>query len=33
VGRACSVNGKEGECICIIGKKARRKETPRKTKM
>jgi hypothetical protein len=32
MGRACSTNGGEEECIQDIGK-ARRKETTRKTKM
>jgi hypothetical protein len=32
MGRACSRNGGEEECIKDIGGKARRKETTRKTK-
>jgi hypothetical protein len=32
MGRACSTNGVEGECIYDVGGKARRKETSRKTK-
>jgi hypothetical protein len=30
--RACSTNGGEEECVLVIGGKARRKETARKTK-
>jgi hypothetical protein len=33
MGRACSVNRGEEDCIQEIGGKARRKETTRKTKM
>jgi hypothetical protein len=33
MGRACSTNGREGECISDIGGKARRKETNRKVMM
>jgi hypothetical protein len=33
MGRACSTNGGEEECIEDIGGKARRKDTTRKTKM
>jgi hypothetical protein len=32
MGRACSTNGEEEECIYDIGGKARRYETTRKTK-
>jgi hypothetical protein len=32
MGRACSTNREEAECIQDIGGKARRKETARKTK-
>jgi hypothetical protein len=32
MGRACSTNGGEEECIYDIGEKARRKETTRKIK-
>jgi hypothetical protein len=32
MGRECSTNRREEECIYDIGKKARRKETTRKTK-
>jgi hypothetical protein len=32
MGRACSTNGRDEECIQDIGVKARRKETTRKTK-
>jgi hypothetical protein len=32
MGRACSTNGREEECIEDIGGKAREKETTRKTK-
>jgi hypothetical protein len=31
MGRECSTNGAEAECIYDIGGKARRKETTRKT--
>jgi hypothetical protein len=31
MGRACSTNGEEQECIWDIGRKARRKETTGKT--
>jgi hypothetical protein len=31
MGRACSTNGGEEECICVFGGKVRRKETIRKT--
>jgi hypothetical protein len=30
--RACSASGREKDCISVIGEKARRKETTRKTK-
>jgi hypothetical protein len=33
MGGPCSTNGGEEECVWIIGGKARRKETTRKTKM
>jgi hypothetical protein len=33
MGRACTTNGGDEECIQDIGGKARRKETTRKTKM
>jgi hypothetical protein len=33
VGRTCGMNGKEEECVYVIGRKARRKETTRKTEM
>jgi hypothetical protein len=33
MGRTCSTNGGEEECIYVIGGKARRKETTGKTKM
>jgi hypothetical protein len=33
MGRACSMNGGEEECIQDIGGKARKKEATRKTKM
>jgi hypothetical protein len=33
MGGACSMNGREEECIYDIGGKARRKETTGKTKM
>jgi hypothetical protein len=33
MGRACSMNGDEDECIQDFGGKARRKQTTRKTKM
>jgi hypothetical protein len=33
MGRACSTNGVEEECIWDIGVKARKKETTRKSKM
>jgi hypothetical protein len=32
MGRACSTNGRDEECIQDIGGNARRKETTRKTK-
>jgi hypothetical protein len=32
MGRACSTNGREDECIKNIGGKSRRKETTGKTK-
>jgi hypothetical protein len=32
MGRACSLNGEEEECILDIGGKARKKETTRKAK-
>jgi hypothetical protein len=32
MGRVCSANGEEGDCIQDIGVKTRRKETTRKTK-
>jgi hypothetical protein len=32
MGRACSTNGREDECIQDIGGKARRKEATRKAK-
>jgi hypothetical protein len=32
MGRACSTNGGDVECIYDIGVKGRKKETPRKTK-
>jgi hypothetical protein len=30
--KACSTNGREEECISVIGGKAKRKETTRKTR-
>jgi hypothetical protein len=33
MGRACSTNGGEEECIYDVGGKARRKETTRETKI
>jgi hypothetical protein len=32
VSRECRVNGREGKCVYVIGRKARGKETTRKTK-
>jgi hypothetical protein len=33
MGRACSTNEGDEECVEVIDRKARRKETTRKTKM
>jgi hypothetical protein len=33
MGKACSINGREDECLRDIGGKARRKGTTRNTKM